>query len=237
MNSNSDFELSLDTVTKRFLDPNFVLVYQMGKVGSSAITESLRSIGVDAFHCHSMSRILVDRFISHYRDVGEVEKIPEHERWHMARYAIEIFKLAGQIKVIGGYREPISQLISTYFGAELQYRGGRNVIARSGEINAENIRRHLVDVLKRMYDESGGLRFAGPMLYDGEDDMCVVAHHLDFCLNWFDNEVLAHFGVDLLAVADPAAAYVLNDNLLFLKFRTINRRTYRITTISAFGSK
>jgi hypothetical protein len=97
--------------TKSYLE-NPVLVYQMGKVASSSICDSLRAMpGVNAFHAHRLNPENIERVKQEYiargvKPMDESRALDLYER---------LIKPERPAKVISLFREPISRNISAYF--------------------------------------------------------------------------------------------------------------------------
>ena len=91
--------------------PNPVLVYQMGKVGSSTVSASLRSAGIKNLHVHFIGEHW-SKAIQHHR-TGE-NTLPQHlYLGRVLRYWLNV--TTRPIKVITLVRDPVARKISSVF--------------------------------------------------------------------------------------------------------------------------
>jgi hypothetical protein len=88
-----------------------VIVYQMGKVGSSSITKSLRLSGVRAFHVHRINPAMIKQVREEHLNIGQN---PPRERIGAILYE-NVVKKPRRAKFITLVREPISRNISAFF--------------------------------------------------------------------------------------------------------------------------
>jgi hypothetical protein len=89
-----------------------VIVYQMGKVGSSSIGDSLKSCGVaPVFHIHRLNPDNIEKVQQEYLDHGLV---PLDESLGERLYA-EVIQKRKSVKLITLVREPIGRNMSAFF--------------------------------------------------------------------------------------------------------------------------
>jgi hypothetical protein len=89
-----------------------VLIYQMGKVGSSSIHGSLQATGIPSFQFHTLDPEWVQTSSASYRKNNSVP--PKHlERGNLVY--TEVIKKKAPARIITLVREPISRNISAYF--------------------------------------------------------------------------------------------------------------------------
>lgn len=89
-----------------------IIVYQMGKVGSRSVKDSLRAYELDrVFHVHRMNPINIERVRQEYLAHGET---PPDESVGERLYS-DVVKLDREAKFITLVREPISRNMSAFF--------------------------------------------------------------------------------------------------------------------------
>ena len=96
---------------KEFLraQPRPILIYQMAKVGSTTVYQSLRNAGVNPLHVHSISDTARTNGFEYYRSHGEAPPI----HLYVSRLLKPYLKLTShRVKVITLVREPIARYIS-----------------------------------------------------------------------------------------------------------------------------
>jgi len=98
-----------------FLFKTHVFVYQMGKVGSSAIEEGLREGGVSVRHLHSIGGDFSDQF--RFRRAGRSLIARLRRRLEGSMQGLLLNVPNRRVKVITLTREPISRNISAFFQA------------------------------------------------------------------------------------------------------------------------
>ena len=98
-----------------------LVVFQMGKVGSSSVTESLKEMDApfELFHLHVLTHEGIERVHGEYRHASKV-----HHRPMIARHIVESDYLRRQLdrndpgatwKIISLVRDPVARNISTFF--------------------------------------------------------------------------------------------------------------------------
>lgn len=147
-----------------------VLIYQVGKVGSTTLADTIQSYGINTSHCHSLFSLPL---------------INENKKLNIYRKKI-IANFAG--KIIIPVREPISRDISQYFQL-LQARLG--VLCQEYKID------NLIDgfvkiyydslIQKTSYNENTGLQ---AILLNNSSK--------GILFDWFDYELKNFLGVDIL---------------------------------------
>jgi hypothetical protein len=151
-----------------------ILVFQMGKVGSTSICHTLESmdLGRPVYHAH-------------YLSTEGIEKARSWHRHHQGSvpYSIDYYQLLGRkvcanlgkahYAVITGVRDPIAKEISNYF--ELADEIDHGLRNDNGSFDIDAINRYLLD----RFD-----RFA-----DTESDF--------FTKVWFDQELKGTLGIDV----------------------------------------
>lgn len=151
-----------------------ILVFQMGKVGSTSILHTLKlmDLGRPIYHAHYLS----------------IEGVRAAKTWHLeqqgkAPESITYYQVLGsklranlgkvKLTIITGVREPIARDISNYF--ELADRIDRGLRNDDGSFDSGKIERYFIDRFNKFADEG--------------DDY--------FGTNWFDRELKGTFGIDI----------------------------------------
>ncbi len=88
-----------------------VLVYQMGKVGSTTIYETLKESGISSTHIH----VLLPKNLDWVRNDCEVKGIATPDDRFRRVLARQIRKRRKQVRIITLVRDPISQNFSSFF--------------------------------------------------------------------------------------------------------------------------
>ena len=88
-----------------------IIVYQMGKVGSSSIESSLDVSGVKSIHIHTLYGETVN-YLFDYSNTGFSRGMKKALLCFLYRQS---FKFGGNVKIISLMREPISRNLSTLF--------------------------------------------------------------------------------------------------------------------------
>lgn len=116
-NTSAVIKNSLKSIKGKYMDDT-VIIYQMGKVGSSSIKNGLNSIGVNSLHVHSFFEDVVVKQFQNY----SCAKINSKRTGENLRRRLKFFFLRTSIKnskspvkIITLVREPISCSISRYF--------------------------------------------------------------------------------------------------------------------------
>ncbi len=152
---------------------NFVLVYQMGKVGSSTIEHTLGERHIPSYHIHTFD----DHEEFHmYHNKKDVSKFFDFKRRLLYRLILNqrkrILQEREQIKIITLVRDPIATVLSRFFqDLHLQFIEGKKNNAI--HLDIEVTYKHLED--------------------------CFDKHiNLDYFANWFDNELKRNFHIDVM---------------------------------------
>jgi len=92
-----------------------VIVYQMAKVGSSAVVEALHARGLPVFHVHRMNREHLERMRAERAALGWfIPPVPPHDRLGL-RLRDGVVARGRPAKVITLVRDPIARNLSSYF--------------------------------------------------------------------------------------------------------------------------
>lgn len=157
-----------------------VLLYQMGKVGSSTVYRSLKASGIKnpIYQVHHLSNDLDVQKKAH-RKIG---RNPYHLELSRALQKRISLKNKFKFKIITLVREPISREISNFFENPLFVSSDIN----DAHGNIDPIK--AVDYLDRLFRDP---------------------HAFDYMFNWFDRELKTVFGIDVFSNKfDPELGYL-----------------------------
>jgi len=108
-----------------------VVVFSPGRVGSTAIYLSLLDSGVPAIHLHRLPNL-------------------RSEKYKRPLVSFGLLNLTGVKNVVGGYREPISWLVSNYFQKLHKYTGDERPYRKSAKYLKENfVEKYLPNYARR----------------------------------------------------------------------------------------
>lgn len=161
-----DYSLFSKTV-QLFVDRTAILVYQMGKVGSTTVYSSLNKqlLFTPVFHVHSLCDDTLKKYAKAYQAVGEIPgQIKYLRHGDFLRKKLDR-SVAIKWKIITMVREPIIRDISIFF----QQRD-RNF---PHGVDASEI----IDILQK--------HFAS------------FQESTDYACNWFDREIKSNFNIDI----------------------------------------
>jgi hypothetical protein len=217
---------------------DFILVYSMGKVGSTAVMRSLESVNVYCRHLH-WATAETEAFFDRLEQVSPTGA----SRWNFyvqnrlnlrrARSALQDKEYASLIKVITAIRAPVDQILSHYFQsfpvheAALQSRKLTIDAATVRDNIQSGVKLHLADPdrtvaeLTRELDEHNADRIL----------FCWLVHNY---LHWFDTEFGCFFATDILA-GKPRQGFQIASNALILKFEDLS--THGERAIAAYAQR
>lgn len=186
-----------------------LLVYQMGKVGSSTTVRSLRSLDLDMhiYQIHVLTNDCIRRVEKTYKNASKV-----HDRAIIDQHLLESIYLRKQLdkglkgekwKVVTLIREPIARNISCFFEAFNQYFPDVAIRYKIEAAKMEDRIEELIEVfLQRFKHET-------PLI-------------------WFDVHMKPVFGIDVFSSDFPKSkGYKIyngeNADLLLIRFENINQ--------------
>jgi hypothetical protein len=177
--SNYKFHLNLK---KKLHEKEIIVIHQMGKVGSSSVYNSLKSLRNDfaIFHTHFLNP---ERLQTHLTKIQQQGRKPEN---HLIESKALREAISGNFgdknwKIITLVREPISRNISAFF---------------------QNIETQFPDFVSRY-------RY-GSLKIEEIIDVFLASYPHELPLYWLQQEIEAVFGVDVFAVDFPKAdGYVI----------------------------
>lgn len=148
-----------------------VLIYQMGKVGSSAVYASLRNAAIPnpVYHVHFLSYGNINRVERYYRTVGASRSIAQLGYLRALRRKLD--RHGGPIQVITLVRDPVAREISDVF---------ENMSIHDGSLLTDKSEVDVAMTLDRLNSS-----FAN---FDETKN---------YACTWFDREMLDTFGIDV----------------------------------------
>lgn len=209
----------------------FVFVYQMGKVGSTALCRSLDKMGWKYCHCQwlreeTFKLLKWDLAIKQKGD-DYYFRVITYNHYQNLKYHLLQLGLKNVVRIITFCREPVSHFLSYFFHGNAQKELIRQ---KYGYFNSETIITYILEcfhwVLKHKYETLSSIA-KNVNHYPGD---CQFAWYL-VCnpLRWFDDELLHHFDIDVYSEPFGANGWVLLDNrILVLKFEKIGEDLDRV---------
>lgn len=153
---------------------NFVLVYQMGKVGSSSIEHTLGERKIPSYHIHTFD----DHEEFHmYHNKQDVKKFFDFKNRAIYRLVLNqrkrILQKREQIKIVTLVRDPIATVLSRFFqDLHLQFIEGKKNEAIHNDMDVT------YQHLEHCFDNY---------------------INLNYFADWFDNELKRNFNIDVMA--------------------------------------
>lgn len=175
---DNDKQLINNTVDITLNDP--ILIFQMGKVGSSSVYQSLKNAGIPntIFHVHQLSDKGIgekENWLKHHNALAPHWVTEDLLYMKKIKNMVEVNRSKFQWKIITMTRDPVGVKLSAFFENIKVY--GRSVFDPPDKINVEKT----IDYL-----------------------MCNVFNKSnvkeDYFLNWFDRELKTVFGIDVYTV-------------------------------------
>ena len=155
-----------------------ILIYQMGKVGSSSILDSLKGMKLDRpiFHVHHLNpsnihrgeRILQDTYGSRY----SVNRFCLYEGRFVKKHLLQ--HTDTRLKIISLVRDPVARNLSSFFHNLDIFIPDCVPLYRDGQIGVPDITRHY---LEKFFEHT-------------------------YPLSWFDDEMKFIFGIDVFSADD-----------------------------------
>ena len=155
-----------------------ILIYQMGKVGSSTIVNSLASMKLDlpVFHMHFLNptniRLAEQKLREFYGNYHNVNRWALYESRFVLKHLLNQPQL--ELRIVSLVREPIARNVSSFF---------------------QNIDKFVPDYA-RLYD-LGEIKTTDMASFYLRD-----FHEHTFPITWFDEEMKSVFGIDVFSTAD-----------------------------------
>lgn len=194
----------------RFKNENMIFVYQMGKVASRTIQESLATVGFESWPLHNISGNLNDQIFINYKNPGNLnikEKIKVKLSTIKKKAALRILKSKKNLKIITIIREPISRNESFFF---------QDLHIPLCQLNKKN--------WTWVYQRDNTEAFI---------DEYFANLNKDHGINWLDNEIKRYLGIDVYAYPfSKTRGYATikqgNMELLIIKLEQLNKYDSKI---------
>jgi hypothetical protein len=157
---------------KYLSEDNFVLVYQMGKVGSSSIEHSLNLNNIPSYHIHTFDDH--EEFYM-YHNTHDVKKFFEPTKRLAYRLVLKhrkhLLQKRESLKIITLVRDPVATVLSRFFqDLHIQFIEGKKNESIHNDMNETYL--HL--------------------------EYCFDNHiNKSYFSNWFDNELNRNFNIDI----------------------------------------
>ncbi|WP_434567164.1 putative capsular polysaccharide synthesis family protein [Vibrio chagasii] len=188
--------------TKVLRSSELILVYQMGKVGSSTIKSGLKELSIPNYHIHTFDDH--EEFLI-FKNHKEIKKFFDFKNRIIYRfilkYRLYCLKTRDKIKIITFIRDPISTMVSRFFqDLHLTFIEGK----KDGAIHGDII--ETCQYLEECFEKN---------------------INREYFTNWFDNELRANFGIDVLSsnIDSGESTYIFHNDkvrVLFVKCESIN---------------
>ncbi|MCA3951100.1 putative capsular polysaccharide synthesis family protein [Vibrio vulnificus] len=158
---------------KELKSDNFVLVYQMGKVGSSSIEHTLSDYNIPSYHIHTFDD---HEEFQMYHNRQDVKKFFDFKNRTMYRVILNhrkrLLQNRNHLKIVTLVRDPIATVLSRFFqDLHIQFIEGK----KNDSIHRD---------MERTYQHL---------------EFCFDHYiNLNYFANWFDNELNKNFGIDVI---------------------------------------
>ena len=155
-----------------------ILVYQMGKVGSSSIVDSLKAKKLDRpiFHMHFLSPETIQRAERVLREIyggrHNVNRWALYESRFVSKHVLQW--PSKELKIVSLVREPVARNISSFFQNLDKFIPDCAALYDAGRIGIADITRHYLQDF----------------------------HEHTYPLTWFDEEMKTVFGIDVFSTED-----------------------------------
>lgn len=188
-----------------------IVIYQMGKVGSSSIWNSLKSLnlGIPIYHVHGLEHQQVSTELGKSKKRFSKLRTISYETLHAEylRHQIDAENFIKPWKVITIVREPVSQVLSSFFqGLEQEIKLGFDYRKK---VKTDSYKKVITEIIQRFEEK----------YIDNENFLHPYT--------WFDREIKSNFGIDIFAnLPFEQANYAIytgdRANILLLKLETLN---------------
>ncbi|OEF99782.1 hypothetical protein BHF71_00985 [Vulcanibacillus modesticaldus] len=186
----------------KYLSDDAIIIYQMGKVGSTSIEESIKNYSKNVIHIHSLySQNAYDHF-KNYQSIKFYVSLKERIRYKIFAYLKRyILRRNKRIKIITLVREPISRNISMFF---------------------QDIHIPIFEIAK-FFDNRYEENVNNEMIYK----MYIDKFNHEYGVDWFDKELKRAFNIDIYDYNfDKEKGFSIikkdNINLLVIKMEKLN---------------
>lgn len=152
-----------------------IIVYQMGKVGSSSIYKSLKSNGFNVIHAHNFDDCDVYKFYKNTDGFGCFYPLSQRiRRFLSSKLKLYLLRFNKNVKIITCVRDIEKVIISRYI---------------------QDLHLRMVSYHKKQIVYKEMTTMVDEVLENIEQDI-----NLDYFLSWFDVELKKNFGLDVYSV-------------------------------------
>lgn len=157
---------------QKICDDNFVLVYQMGKVGSSSIEKSLDEVGIPSMHLHTFRDHEEFLIYNNRKDVKCFFNSNERLAYRLVmQKRLFDLKRKEKLKIITLVRDPVATIVSRFFqDLHLQFIEAKKNLTIHQDIDST------LEYLMSAFDEN---------------------INVEYFYNWFDAELKSNFAVNI----------------------------------------
>lgn len=209
---------------------NFILVYTMGKVGSTALVRSLMDVNIFPRHLQWLTPE-TQAFFDKVTSPNDIEQFLNRLNVSRCRYALGDPEFASLIKVITVIRAPVEQIISHYFHAMDHF--GVHLRKRGHEITCSNVSRNILDCVEFYLSHPNlGMPELTEMFCEANWDRILFYWLVFNYLHWIDQEFKPFF--PLAHMPDGfTEGYAIAGNALILKFEDISTKGEQVVAAYA----
>ena len=172
-----------------------LIVFQMGKVGSSTIVDSLEHhcLDMEIFHIHVLSHEWIEHVHQLYKNASNIHKKTIIDKHILAsqylRETLDKQQANSQLKVVTLTRDPVARNISAFFQAFPIHFPETYIKHKEKNIPLEERVEELIDLFLHKFDKH------------------------DVPVNWFENHIKPAFDTDVYASEfDPLKGYKIYDS-------------------------
>lgn len=194
-----------------------VFVYQMGKVGSTAVAEALRRTGLVTFHGHSFRGEFILALQNGAKKRGNFALYDMVEYWKMAATCLAASPyMRKRLRFVTLCREPISHFISNYFQRHSDFYGEEYFAHSWPDEQVEE------KIIMEMIADARMLITLGKSYSDIDLHFPSGCDALSFVKHWFELDFKRSVGVDLTSLPMDPRGFIRRDNILLLKMERLS---------------
>ena len=167
-----------------------LLIYQMGKVGSTTVEESLEAANLDymIFHIHVLTRQGIAREEKNY--FGDTTKLRRKSLWPRTKHLYASKFLSSRLQRAGNHRRMLKVITLV-----------RDPIARNISAFFQTLERTAPDLLRKSPDPAQQVAGLAEMFLSNLDESFDASYRYPF--DWFDSELKQAFEIDVFATDFP----------------------------------
>mgnify|MGYP001397717332 CR=1 FL=1 len=163
-----------------------VIIYTMGKVGSTTLQKVLKKNGTfkQVYHIHTLNEAKINRLNEEYKKIGKKYT----GLIDQTLGAIEYNKLTEKPLIVSGVRDFFSRMVSDFF-----QNAKRNDLYWGGDLFNNDGSYNIPEILKYLNNKVDTIDFSK-----------------DYVFSWFNNEVKTYFDFDVFSVPfDKEKGYII----------------------------